>query len=77
VKYSLTEDDYIFSCSWDEFVNWIKQQIDGDVSWKLRPIDSRDNREAVAESILMAIKNNNDTFPEKGDMFVEKLFKGK
>ncbi len=58
-------------------MNWIKQQIDGDVSWKLRPIDSRDNREAVAESILMAIKNNNDTFPEKGDMFVEKLFKGK
>ncbi len=70
-------DDYIFSCSWDEFENWIKQQIDGDFSWKIRTIDSRDNREAVAESILMAISNNNDTFPEKGDMFIEKLFKGK
>jgi hypothetical protein len=66
-------DDYIFSCSWDEFENWIKQQIDGNFAWKLRPIDSRDNREAVAESILMAIRNNNGTFPEKGDMFIEKL----
>jgi hypothetical protein len=25
----------------------------------------------------MAISNNNGTFPEKGDMFIEKLFKGK
>ena len=38
-------DNYIFSCSWDEFENWIKQQIDGDFSWKLRPIDSKGNRE--------------------------------
>jgi len=70
-------DDYIFSCSWDEFEEWIRQKINGDFSWKIRPIDSRDNREAVAESILMAISNNNGTFPEKGDMFIEKLFKGK
>jgi hypothetical protein len=70
-------DDYIFSCSWDEFENWIKQQIDGNFAWKLRPIDSRDNREAVAESILMVIRNNNGIFPEKGDMFIEKLFKRK
>ncbi len=55
VKFSLMVDDYIFSFSWDEFENWIKQQIDGDFSWKLRPIDSKDNREAVAESILIAI----------------------
>jgi hypothetical protein len=70
-------DDYIFSCSWDEFENWIKQQIDGNFAWKLRPVDSRDNREAVAESILMVIRNNNGIFPEKGDMFIEKLFKRK
>jgi hypothetical protein len=35
----LMVDDYIFSFSWDEFENWIKQQIDGDFSWKLRPSD--------------------------------------
>jgi len=66
-------DDHIFSCSWDEFEGWIKQQINGDFSWKLRPMDSRENRKAVAESILTGIKTNNDTFPETGDLFIEKL----
>lgn len=66
-------DDKIFSYSWDEFEDWIKRQINGDFVWKLRPIDSRENREAVAVSILTAIKKNNGTFPVKGDMFIEKL----
>ncbi len=70
-------DNTVLSCSWDEFEEWIRQKINGDFSWKIRPIDSRDNRQAVAESILMAISNNNDIFPEKGDMFIEKLFKEK
>ena len=66
-------DDYIFSCSWDEFENWIKQQIDGDFSWKLRPIDSEKSREIIVESIELSIRNNDGTFPEKGDMFIEKI----
>lgn len=66
-------DDHIFSCSWDEFEDWIKQQINGDFSWKHRPMDSRGNREAVAESILTAIKENNGAFPETGSLFIEKL----
>ncbi len=49
-------DKKIFSCSWNEFEDWIRQQIDGSFSWKIRPIDSKDNRKAVAESILMTIK---------------------
>jgi len=65
-------DKHIFSCSWDEFEDWIKQQINGNFSWKLRPMDSKGNREAVAESILTAIKKNNGTFPETGDLFIEK-----
>ena len=28
---------------------------------------------SVAESILTGIKTNNDTFPETGDLFIEKL----
>ncbi len=36
-------------------------------------MDSRENRKAVAESILTGIKTNNDTFPETGDLFIEKL----
>ncbi len=33
-------EDHIFSCSWDEFEDWIKQQINGDffieklIEWK-------------------------------------------
>ncbi len=68
-------DKKIFSCSWDEFEDWIRQQIDGSFSWKIHPIDSKDNRKAVAESILMTIKQNNGTFPPKGNMFIEKLIK--
>ena len=68
-------DDHIFSCRWDEFADWIKQQINRDFSWKLRPMDSRENRKAVAESILTGIKTNNDTFPETGDLLIEKLIK--
>ena len=63
------------SCSWDEFEDWIRRQIGGSFSWKIRPIDSKDNRKAVAESILMTIKQNNGTFPPKGNMFIEKLIK--
>jgi hypothetical protein len=29
--------------------------------------------ERLAESILTGIKTNNDTFPETGDLFIEKL----
>jgi hypothetical protein len=65
-------DKNIFSCSWDEFEDWIRQQIDGDFSWKIRPIDTRGNREAVVESIKKATRNNNGIFPETGDTFIEK-----
>jgi hypothetical protein len=65
-------DKNIFSCSWDEFEDWIRQQIDGDFFWKIRPIDTRGNREAVVESIKKATINNNGIFPEAGDTFIEK-----
>ncbi len=65
-------DKNIFLCSWDEFEDWIRQQIDGDFSWKIRPIDTRGNREAVVESIKKATRNNNGIFPEAGDTFIEK-----
>ncbi len=66
-------DENIFSCSWDEFEDWIRKRINGDFSWKIRPIDTRDNRKTVVESILMVIRHNKGTFPEAGDLFVEKL----
>jgi hypothetical protein len=66
-------DDTVLSCSWDEFEDWIRQKINGDFSWKLRPIDSENSREIIVESIELSIRNNDGTFPEKGDMFIEKI----
>jgi hypothetical protein len=66
-------DDSVFSCSWDEFEKWIRKQIDGEFSWNIWPIDIKGNRQAIAESILKAIKDNNGSFPAKGDLFIEKL----
>jgi hypothetical protein len=66
-------DDTVLSCSWDEFEEWIRQKIKGDFSWKIRPLDSKNSRGVIIESIEMSIRNNNGTFPEKGDMFLEKL----
>jgi hypothetical protein len=66
-------DDTVLSCSWDEFEDWIRQKINGDFSWKLRPIDSEKSREIIVESIELSIRNNDGTFPETGDMFIEKI----
>lgn len=66
-------DDIVLSGSWDEFEEWIRQKINGDFSWKIRLLDSKYSRGAIIESIERSIRNNNGTFPEKGDMFIEKL----
>ena len=70
-------DKNIFLCSLDEFEDWIRQQIDGNFSWKIRPIDTRGNREAVVESIKKATRNNSGIFPEAGDTFIEKRIEKK
>ena len=65
-------DKRLLSCSWDEFEDWIRQQIGGEFSWKIRPLGIKENREAVVESIQTTIRNNNGSFPPQGDMFIEK-----
>lgn len=65
--------DNIFLCTWDEFEDWIREQIKGDFSWKIKPIDLIENREAIAESIQRAIRENKGEFPRGGDIFIEKL----
>jgi hypothetical protein len=61
--------DNIFLCSWDEFEDWIREQIKGDFSWKIKPKDSIENREAIAESIQRAIRENKGRIPERGRYF--------
>ena len=63
----------IFSCNWDEFEGWIKKRISGDFSWKIRPIDSKQSREFIVESIETAIRDNNGVFPKMGYTLIEKL----
>lgn len=66
-------DENIFSCSWDEFEDWIRKRINGDFSWKIRPMDSKQSREFIVESIETAIRDNNGVFPETGFTLFEKL----
>jgi hypothetical protein len=66
-------EEHVFLCNWEEFVTWIQKKIEGDFSWKIRPIDTIKSREVVVESIERAMKNNNGVFPEAGDMFIEKI----
>jgi hypothetical protein len=45
--------------------------VGGDFIWKIRPLDIKANRQAVMESILRTIKENDGKFPPKGDTFIE------
>ena len=58
--------------SWEQFEAWIRNTIGGGFTWKIRPLDSAENREMVANLIEDAIKRNNGTFPEKNS-FIERM----
>ena len=65
-------DEEVLSGTWKEFETWIRDQVGSGFVWKLRPLDNKANRQAVMESILRTIKKeNNGTFPPKGDAFIE------
>ena len=66
-------DNKIISCSWDEFEDWIRKRINGDFSWKIRPMDSKQSREFIVESIETAIRDNNGVFPAGGHTLIENL----
>jgi hypothetical protein len=61
----------ILDCSWQEFEELIKEAIGSDFLWKIRPRDTRLNRQAVMESIERMVGNNNGSFPDRGDIFIE------
>jgi len=64
-------DEEVLSGTWREFETWIREQVGSSFVWKIRPLDIKANRQAVMESILRTIKENNGTFPPKGDTFIE------
>ncbi|MCK5256008.1 MAG: hypothetical protein KAQ81_08305 [Deltaproteobacteria bacterium] len=64
-------DEEILSGDWEKFETWIREQVGGNFVWKIRPLDIKANRQAVMESILRTIKENDGIFPPKGDTFIE------
>ena len=58
--------------TWEEFETWIRDAIGADFGWKIRPRDTRENREMIADLIGSALKHNNGVFPQD-DVFVERI----
>jgi hypothetical protein len=61
----------ILDCSWKEFEEFIKEAIGSDFFWKIRPRDTQVNRQAVMESIERMVGNNNGSFSDGGNIFIE------
>ncbi len=52
-------DKNFLSRTWEQFEGWVKAKVGSEISWKVRPQDTKLNRMIVAESIL-------DTLGRKG-----------
>ena len=61
----------ILDCSWKEFEELIRQAIGSDFLWKIRPRDTQVNRQTVMESVERMVGNNNGSFPDGGNIFIE------
>jgi phage host-nuclease inhibitor protein Gam len=64
-------DKSFLSGTWDEFENWVKTKVGGEISWKVRPRDTKVNRMIVAESVLDTLNRNGGEFPPSGNPFLE------
>ena len=60
--------------SWEEFEAWICQTIGSQFRWKVRPPDTRLNREMIVDLIRDAMKSNEGVFP-KSNAFIEQVDK--
>ncbi len=57
--------------SWKKFEQWIRNTIGSDFRWRVRPLDSRSNRQMIVDLVQNDIKQNNGVFPEKNS-FIER-----
>ena len=64
-------DKNFLSGTWEQFEGWIKAKVGGEISWKVRPRDTKVNRMIVAESILGTLDRNGGEFPRSGNPFLE------
>jgi hypothetical protein len=65
------------STNWGDFEAWIKEKVGGEISWKVKPRDTKVNRMKVAMSILKTLDQNGGKFPPSGNTFVKLEKKGK
>jgi hypothetical protein len=61
----------ILDGTWQEFEAWIKDTIECSFRWRVRPADTRPNREMIVSLIRGDIKQNKGVFP-KENVFIEK-----
>jgi len=61
----------ILDCPWEQFEEIIREVIGSGFIWKIRPADTGANRQAVMKSIERTLREQNGSFPEEGDMFIE------
>jgi hypothetical protein len=61
------------STNWGDFEAWIKEKVGGEISWKVKPRDTKVNRMKVAMSILDTIKRNDGEFPPSENPFIEPI----
>jgi len=64
-------DKNFISGNWEDFESWIKTKVGGNISWKVRPRDTKVNRMVVAKSIIETIKRNGGRFPSSGNTYLE------
>lgn len=64
-------DKNFLSGTWEQFEGWVKTKVGGEISWKIRPQDTKVNRMIVAESILDTLGRNGGEFPPSGNLFLE------
>lgn len=65
------EERGFLSGTWEDFEAWVKAKIGGEISWKVRPRDTRMNRQLVAESVIETLERNHGEFPPSGNLFLE------
>jgi hypothetical protein len=58
--------------TWEEFEAWIRDTLGSDFVWKIRPADTRSNREMIATLIKNSMARNNGVFPGS-DAFIERV----
>ena len=64
----MTERNF-FAKNLEHFEAWIKEKVGGEISWKVRPKDTKVNRMIVAMSVLKTLERNGGEFPPFGQCF--------